>query len=85
MPLTVGKIRFKPGDDGTAVIFDLGAPTLFADLVTEMEEADGVVRVTFAALSKNGDGLHKAIVVARVRMPKVLARQLLKALKGLGP
>lgn len=84
MPLTVGKIRFKPGEDGVAAIFDLGAPTLFADLVTELEEADGVVRVTFAALSKNGDGLHKAIVVARVRMPKVLARQLLKALKGLG-
>jgi hypothetical protein len=84
MPLTVGKIRFKPGEDGWAAIFDLGAPTLFADLVTELEEADGVVRLTFAALSKNGEGVPKAIVVARIRLPKVLARELLKGLRGLG-
>lgn len=84
MPLTVGKVQYKEGPDGWAPIFDLGAPTLFADLITEFEEVDGVVRITFAALSGNGDGTQKAIVSARIRLPKHIAVLLGSNLQDLG-
>ncbi|OAP41527.1 hypothetical protein AU381_00195 [Sinorhizobium glycinis] len=83
MTITGGKIRYKEGPEGVAIIFDHGAPIVFADLVTELEEINGVVRITFAALTMNGDGLHKAIVVARVRMPKDMAWQFCRALREL--
>lgn len=83
MPLTVGKIRYKPGPDGFAPIFDLGAPTLFADLVTELDEIDSVVCMTFAVLSRNGDGVPKAIVAVRMRMPKDIAWKMCRDLRKL--
>lgn len=83
MKQTVGKIRFKDGPDGVAAIFDHGAPAYFTDLVTELDEADGIIRMTFAALSQNGDGLQKAIVAVRLRMPKDMAWRMCRDLRAL--
>lgn len=80
MAQTVGKMRV---DKETVVIFDHGALTLWADLVTEIQQADGVVRLTFAAVHKNGDGIHKATVAVRLRMPKGIAWQLWRDLEEL--
>lgn len=78
---TVGKA--KGPDDEWLVVFDRGANTYYADLVTELSEHKGVVRMSFASVSTNGDGIPKATVVARLRMPKDLAWQLCRELKEL--
>ncbi|MDW9814957.1 hypothetical protein GOB25_07725 [Sinorhizobium meliloti] len=83
MKQTVGKARFKEGPDGVAPIFDHGAPALFSDIVTEIEEVDGIIRLTFAALSRNGDGVEKAIIAVRLRMPKEVTLQMCRNLEAL--
>lgn len=73
MKTTVGKIR----DGGEMiVIFDQGAPTFWADIVTELTVAKAVVRMSFAAISINGDGIPKATVVTRLRVPQDVAADL---------
>lgn len=71
---TVGKIKDLDGE--WLVVFDRGARTYFADMVVELTVSRGVVRMSFAAISTNGDGIPKATVVARIRMPKDAAKQL---------
>ncbi|MDX0310577.1 hypothetical protein GOC54_05490 [Sinorhizobium meliloti] len=77
----VGKIRIGEDPDDVVVIFDSGAVPLHVDLVTELSEEEGTVRVSFAAITKDGDGLRKAEVVARLRMRKELLWDLCRALK----
>lgn len=77
---TVGKIR--DGDE-LIVIFDDGTDALWADIVTEISEHDGIVRMSFAAISTNGDGVPKADVVARLRMRVETAWGLCRSLKAL--
>lgn len=77
---TVGKIR--DGDD-IVVIFDDGTDPLWADLCTEISEHDGIVRMSFAAISTNGDGVPKADVVARLRMKTETAWALCRSLHAL--
>ncbi|AUX76378.1 hypothetical protein [Sinorhizobium fredii] len=83
MKQTVGKTRFKGGPDGIAPIYDHGAPALFSDIVTEIEEVDGIIRLTFATLSRNGDGVEKAVIAVRLRMPKDVAWQLCRDMRAL--
>ncbi|ASY62486.1 hypothetical protein SJ05684_c10280 [Sinorhizobium sojae CCBAU 05684] len=78
---TVGKAQDLDGE--WVFLFDRGAPTLYADLVTEMHERRGVVHVSFAAVSINGDGIPKGTLVVRLRMPKEVARQFCEDLQGL--
>ena len=80
MVQTVGKVRH--GKDAI-VVFDHGAACLWTDLVTEIEEADGIVRMTFAAVHKNGDGIHKATVAVRLRMTEDVAFSLCRELRRL--
>lgn len=80
MAQTVGKIHI--GKE-TVVIFDHGALCLWADIFTELEEVDGVVKITFASVHKNGDGIHKASVAVRIRMPKDAAWKLCRDLRAL--
>lgn len=77
---TVGKV--KDGDEWV-FLFDPGAMTLYSDLVTEMHESNGIVRMSFAAISTNGDGIPKANIIVRLRMPKDVAWGLCRALRGL--
>jgi hypothetical protein len=78
---TVGKV--KNLDDEWVFLFDHGAQTLYADVVTELHEDRGIVRVSFAAISKNGDGIPKATITVRLRMPKEVAWQFCRDLKAL--
>ena len=77
---TVGKI--KDGEEWV-FLFDPGALTLYADIVTEMHESSGIVRMSFAAISTNGDGVHKANIVVRLRMPKDVAWSLCRELRAM--
>lgn len=77
---TVGKI--KDGDEWL-VIFDSGTTPIHVDLFTEIAEEGGIVRMSFAAITKDGDGIAKADVVARIRMVESVAWSLCRALKGL--
>lgn len=81
MPRTVGKIR--DGDDWL-VIFDDGIKPLHVDLFTELFHDDGIVRMSFAAVTQHGDGTKKADVVVSLRMSEDLAYSLCRALKALG-
>jgi hypothetical protein len=77
---TVGKIQHE-GE--WMVIFDRGAPSYFADLVSELKVSKGIVRMSFAAISTNGDGIPKATVIARIRMPADVAWVFCAELKAL--
>lgn len=77
---TVGKME-NGGD--WIVIFDDGTAPLHVDLVTEVVEEDGIIRISFAAVSKDGDGIAKADVVARIRMIENTAWDMCRRLKGL--
>jgi len=77
---TVGKVR--DGED-VIVIFDDGTDPLWVDLVTEISEHDGIVRMSFAAISTNGDGVPKADVAVRLRMKTDLAWQICRSLRAL--
>lgn len=80
MTRTVGK--FLDGDE-VIVIFDDGTSPFFVDLVTEIAEEDGIVKMSFAAISQNGDGIAKADVVARLRMKTDVAWGLCRSLRAL--
>lgn len=77
---TVGKIR--DGDE-ILVIFDPGTTPVFVDIATEIAEEDGIVRLGFAAITQNGDGIPKADVVVRIRMKVDVAWALCRSLKAL--
>lgn len=79
----VGKIRIGDDPDDVVVIFDSGAAPLHVDLVTELAEEDGTVRISFAAITQDGDGQRKAEVVARLRMSADVAWRLCRELKKL--
>ncbi|WP_085033954.1 hypothetical protein [Ensifer aridi] len=79
----VGKIRIGDGPDDVVIIFDSGTPPLHVDLVTELAEEDGVIRISFAATTQDGDGHRKAEVTARLRMKKETAWALCRELKRL--
>ncbi|PLT95521.1 hypothetical protein [Sinorhizobium medicae] len=65
-------------------IFDEGAPALFVDLITELEvDENDIVRISFGAMSKNGDGQIKAMISVRLRMPKNIAWQFRRGLREL--
>lgn len=77
----VGKIRIGEGPDDFVVLFDPGAPPLYVDLLTELDEDEGIVRMSFAAITQDGDGTKKADIVARLRMTKDTAWRLCRELK----
>lgn len=62
-------------------IFDEGAPNPYANFITELAEENGVVRVGLAALSKDGDGQRKAMVVVRLHLKKEVAWELCRGLR----
>lgn len=65
-------------------IFDEGAPVLYVDLITELDvDENDIVRISFGAMSRNGDGQIKAMVAVRIRMPKNLAWQFCRDLREL--
>ncbi|AEH79676.1 hypothetical protein SM11_chr2422 [Sinorhizobium meliloti SM11] len=65
-------------------IFDEGAPALFVDLITELEvDENDIVRISFGAMSKNGDGVEKAMIAVRIRMPKNMAWKFCRDLSSL--
>jgi len=56
-------------------LFDEGAPALYVDLITELEvDENDIVRISFGAMSRNGDGQTKAMIAVRIRMPRSVAR-----------
>jgi len=77
---SVGKIR---DGDQVLIIFDPGTTPVFVDITTEVAEEDGIVRLGFAAITQNGDGVPKADVVARIRMKEDVAWALCRSLKAL--
>lgn len=77
---SVGKIR---DGDQVLIIFDPGTTPVFVDIATEVAEEDGIVRLGFAAITQNGDGIPKADVVARIRMKTEVAWELCRALRAL--
>lgn len=78
---TVGKQ--KDGDEWI-VIFDDGTPPLYVDLLTELAEEDGIVRMSFAAISADGEGsTSKADVSVRLRMKSEIAWGLCRSLHAL--
>ncbi|MCG5483641.1 MAG: hypothetical protein KK482_07955 [Sinorhizobium meliloti] len=79
----VGKIRIGDDPDDVVVIFDSGAVPLHVDLVTEFVEEEGTLRISFAAITQDGDGQKKAEVVARLRMNQDTAYALCRALRKL--
>lgn len=79
----VGKIRIGDDPDDVVVIFDGGALPLHVDLVTELAEEDGTIRISFAAFTQDGDGQKKAEIVARLRMKEGTAFGLSRALREL--
>ncbi|WP_434733733.1 hypothetical protein NL154_05535 [Rhizobium sp. YTUHZ044] len=80
MPRTVGKIRH---DADWIVIFDEGIKPLHVDLFTELFHEEGLVRISFAAVTQHGDGTRKADVVVSLRMSEDLAFSLCRALREL--
>ena len=79
---TVGKVESIDGE--WVFLFDpTGALTLWADVVTELRESSGIVRMSFAAISTNGDGVQKANIVVRLRVPKDVAWSLCRSLRAL--
>jgi hypothetical protein len=62
-------------------IFDEGAPNPFANFITELAEEDGIVRVGFAALSIDGDGQRKAMIVVRLHLPRDIAWEMCRNLR----
>ncbi|WP_208152997.1 hypothetical protein J4T90_19215 [Sinorhizobium medicae] len=65
-------------------VFDEGAPALYVDLITELEvDENDIVRISFGAMSKNGDGQIKAMIAVRLRMPKNIAWQFRRGLREL--
>ncbi|MFC0804810.1 hypothetical protein ACFHWW_04885 [Ensifer sp. P24N7] len=79
MTRSVGKII---DGDQVYIVFDDGVAPLHADLVTEIAEKDGVVRLSFAAITQDGDGVPKAEVVARLRMTRDVAWSLCRSIKA---
>ncbi|MDX1194556.1 hypothetical protein GOL96_24340 [Sinorhizobium medicae] len=77
----VGKIRIGEAPDDVVVLFDPGAPPLHVDIFTELDEEDGIIRISFAAITQDGDGARKADIVARLRMTKGIAWRLCRELK----
>lgn len=77
---TVGKIR--DGDE-VIVIFDDGTDAMWCDLLTEISEHDGIVRMSFASISQDGDGVAKADVAVRLRMKTETAWGLCRSLRAL--
>ncbi|MDX0615176.1 hypothetical protein GOD03_11845 [Sinorhizobium medicae] len=77
----VGKIRIGDDPDDVVVLFDPGAPPLHVDIFTELDEEGGIVRISFAAITQDGDGTKKADIVARLRMKKEIAWELCRELK----
>ena len=63
------------------VVFDEGAPNAYANFITEMAEDNGVVRVGFAALSQDGDGQMKAMIVVRLHLKRDVAWQMCRELR----
>ncbi|WP_085043875.1 hypothetical protein [Ensifer aridi] len=80
---SVGKVRIGSGPDDVVVIIDNGSPPLHVDLFTEIGEEEGIFRISFAALTQDGEGQKKADVVARLRMKKEIAWELCRTLKEL--
>lgn len=74
---TVGKIR--EGDD-VFIIFDAGVAPVHADLVTEIAEEHGIVRLSFAAITQDGDGVAKADIVARIRLREEVAIEVMRGI-----
>jgi hypothetical protein len=77
---SVGKIR--DGED-ILIIFDSGVVPIHADIVTEISEEDGIVRMSFAAVTQDGDGVPKADVAVRLRMKSEIAWSLCRSLRAL--
>lgn len=78
---SVGKIRIGSRPEDVVVIIDNGSPPLHVDIFTEVAEEEGIFRISFAALTQDGEGQKKADVVARLRMKKEIAWELCRALK----
>ncbi|CCE94663.1 hypothetical protein [Sinorhizobium fredii] len=79
----VGKIRIGDRPEDVVILFDKGEPPLHVDLFTELTEEEGIIRVSFAAVTQDGEGLRKADIVARLRMTKEVAWELCRGLKAL--
>ncbi|WP_322884223.1 hypothetical protein U8C35_07655 [Sinorhizobium medicae] len=62
-------------------IFDEGAPNPYANFITELADEDGVIRVGLAALSKDGDGQQKAMIVVRLHLKREVAFELCRGLR----
>lgn len=45
----VGKIQIGSRPEDVVILFDKGEPPLHVDLVTELAEEEGIIRVSFAA------------------------------------
>lgn len=80
--VSVGKIKALDEDEWL-FLFDRGAHTYYADLVTEVGAGKGIVRLSFAAVSVDGDGIPKGTVVCRVRLPVDIAAKLCETIKEL--
>jgi hypothetical protein len=80
MPKTVGKIQH---DGEWIVIFEDSIAPLHVDLFTELLHEEGIVRMSFAAISQHGDGTKKADVVVSLRMSEDTAYSLCRALRAL--
>lgn len=63
------------------VVFDEGAPNAYANFITEMADDGDVVRVGFAALSQDGDGQMKAMIVIRLHLKRDVAWQMCRELR----
>lgn len=79
---TVGKMHIE-GTDQWVVVFDDGTTPFYVDLITEIADEDGIIRMSFAAISSDGEGIPKADVVARLRMKSDVAWGLCRSLKAL--
>jgi hypothetical protein len=77
---TVGKVR--DGDE-ILIVFDDGTDPVWADIVTEISEHEGIIRMSFAAISQDGDGIPKADVSVRLRMKTETAWSLCRSLRAL--
>ncbi|MCA1493308.1 hypothetical protein I6F11_20520 [Ensifer sp. NBAIM29] len=54
---------------------------IYADFVTEAVERNGIVRLSFAAITQDGDGIPKADIMLRLRLPKEAASNLRRSLE----
>ncbi|ANK73755.1 hypothetical protein FA04_14670 [Ensifer adhaerens] len=63
------------------VVFDEGAPNAYANFITEMADDGDVVRVGFAALSQDGDGQMKAMIVVRLNLKREIAWEMCRELR----